>query len=289
VDRLPLVGGVRLIGHGDSLPADTVGGVAEAPFTRDPTYRPIVGVARGVFAGLGIRFDIVGEQNIPLTGGALLAMNHTSFLDFALGGKPADLRGKRLVRFMAKDSVFSHPVAGPLMRGMRHIPVDREHGSQSFRDAVRYLKAGELVGIFPEATMSRAMDVKDIKTGAVRIAIAADVPLIPMCILGGARILSYGHRDLSRGVTVAITVGEAMHPKRGEDTDALTEQLRSRMRELLDETVARYPYEGSPWWIPARLGGSAPTLEEAEVLDEEARAAKAAKRAAKAAKKGGGT
>jgi hypothetical protein len=69
----------------------------------------------------------------------------------------------------------------------------------------------------------------------------------------------------------------------------LTEQLRSRMRELLDETVARYPYEGSPWWIPARLGGSAPTLEEAEVLDEEARAAKAAKRAAKAAKKGGGT
>lgn len=255
--------------------------MAEVPFRRDPTYRPIVAFAKGVFGTLGIRFDIVGADNIPASGGALLAINHTSFLDFALAGVPADRHGKRLVRFMAKDSVFSHPIAGPLMRGMRHIPVDREQGSQSFRDAVRYLKAGELVGIFPEATMSRAMDIKDIKSGAVRIAVAADVPLIPMCVFGGARILSYGHKDFSRGTTVAITIGEAMHPKRGEDADVLTAQLRSRMRELLDETVARYPYEGSPWWVPVRLGGSAPTLEQAEEIDREARAARAAKKATK--------
>lgn len=259
--------------------------VATAPFEHDPTYRPIIGVARGVFAGLGIRFDIVGEDNIPREGGALLAMNHTSFLDFALGGMPAHLRGKRLVRYMAKDAVFRHWLGGPLMRGMRHIPVDREHGSQSFRDAVTYLKAGELVGIFPEATMSRAMDIKEIKTGAVRIAMAAQVPLIPMCILGGARLLSYGHRDFSRGTVVAITVGEAMHPTRGQDAEALTVELRARMRDLLDQTVARYPYDGSPWWIPARLGGSAPTLEQAEVLDQQARERKAAKKAAKGVKK----
>ena len=242
-------------------------------------------VAKGVFGSLGVRLDVVGAENIPLEGGALLAMNHTSFLDFALGGVPADLRGKRLVRYMAKDGIFRHWLGGPLMRGMHHIPVDREHGSQSFRDAVTYLKAGELVGIFPEATMSRAMDIKDIKTGAVRIAIAANVPLIPMCIFGGARILSYGHRDLSRGTPVAITVGEAMHPRRGDDAEALTVELRDRMRELLDQTVARYPYEGSPWFVPARLGGSAPTLEQAEVLDQQARDRRAAKAAAKGAKK----
>lgn len=259
--------------------------MAEAPFRRDPTYRPIIAFAKGVFGSLGIRFDIVGLDNIPESGGALLAINHTSFLDFALAGVPADRRGKRLVRFMAKDSVFSHPIAGPLMKGMRHIPVDREQGSQSFRDAVRYLKAGELVGIFPEATMSRAMDIKDIKSGAVRIAIAADVPLIPMCVFGGARILSYGHKDFSRGTCVAITIGTPMHPKRGDDAEALTEQLRTRMRELLDETVARYPVEGSPWWVPVRLGGSAPTLEQAEEIDRQARAARAAKKAAKAAGK----
>jgi 1-acyl-sn-glycerol-3-phosphate acyltransferase len=259
--------------------------VADAPFRRDPTYRPIIGVARGVFGGLGIRFDVVGEENIPLTGGALLSMNHTSFLDFALGGEPANRRGKRLVRYMAKDAIFRHWLGGPLMRGMRHIPVDREQDSQSFRDAVRYLKAGELVGIFPEATMSRAMDIKDIKSGAVRIAIAAAVPLIPMCIFGGARLLSYGHRDFSRGTTVAITVGEPMHPKRGDDAEVETAELRRRMRELLDETVARYPYEGSPWFVPARLGGSAPTLEQAQVLDQQARERKAAKAAARGAKK----
>lgn len=280
-----LTGRVAGIGHGHSLPADSVGCVATAPFRRDPTYRPIIGVAKGVFGGLGIRFDVVGEENIPLEGGALLAMNHTSFLDFALGGEPAYRRGKRLVRYMAKDAVFKHWLGGPLMRGMRHIPVDREQGSQSFRDAVTYLKAGELVGIFPEATMSRAMDIKEIKTGAVRIAMAANVPLIPMCILGGARMLSYGHRDFSRGTVVAMTVGEAMHPTRGQDAEALTVELQTRMRELLDQTVERYPYEGSPWWIPARLGGSAPTLEQAEILDQQARERKAAKKAAKGVKK----
>ncbi|MFM9049156.1 MAG: 1-acyl-sn-glycerol-3-phosphate acyltransferase, partial [Actinomycetota bacterium] len=94
-----------------------------------------------------------------------------------------------------------------------------------------------------------------------------------------------GHKDFSRGTTVAITVGEAMHPKRGDDTDELTEQLRTRMRELLDQTVARYPYEGSPWWVPVRLGGSAPTLEQAEEIDRQARAARAARKAAKGAGK----
>lgn len=246
----------------------------------DPTYRPIIYVARGVFRALGIKFDIVGEENIPLTGGAVLAINHTSYLDFALGGKPAYLRKKRLVRFMAKDAVFRHKVGGPLMRGMKHIPVDRDAGSQAFREAVRVLKAGELVGVFPEATMSRAMDIKEIKSGSVRMAMAADVPLIPMCVFGGARLLSYGHKDFSRGTTVAITVGEPMVVKRGQDAEALTTELSDRMRALLDQTVARYPYTGSPWYVPARLGGSAPTLAEAEVIEARVREERAARKAA---------
>lgn len=223
------------------------------------TYRPVIVFAKSVFAGLGIRFDIVGAENIPARGGAVIAINHTSFLDFALAGIPADRRGKRLIRFMAKQSVFRHPVAGPLMRGMKHIPVDRAAGAEAFDAAVAALRAGELVGVFPEATMSRSMDIKGIKSGAVRMAQAADVPLIPMCVFGGARILSYGHRDLSRGTRVGITVGAPLPMT--DDADADTVALRERMRELLDETVARYPFEGSPWWVPQRLGGSAPPLE----------------------------
>jgi len=245
----------------------------------DPVYRPIVLTARTLFTGLGLRFDVVGEQNIPRTGGAVLAINHTSYLDFALGGVPADRVGHRLVRFMAKDGIFKHPVAGPLMRGMRHIPVDREAGSAAFRDAVSALKAGELVGVFPEATMSRSLEIKGIKNGAVRMARTANVPLIPMIMFGGHRLLSYDRKDFSRGKPIAMTVGEPLPVPKGADPDALTEELHARMAALLDETIARYPDKPpGAWWIPARLGGTAPTLAEAEAIEERVRAEKAARR-----------
>ena len=67
----------------------------------EPVYRPIIYTAKGLFAALGLKFDIVGLENIPREGGAVLAINHTSYLDFALAGIPADRRGHRLVRFMA--------------------------------------------------------------------------------------------------------------------------------------------------------------------------------------------
>lgn len=226
-----------------------------------------------------MKFDIVGLEHLPLSGPALLAMNHTSYLDFVLGGYPSYLRGRRLVRYMAKDAIFQHPVGGPLMRGMKHIPVDRDAGTAAFRDAVDYLKRGELVGIFPEATMSRSLEIKEIKNGAVRIARSGNAPLIPMIIFGGQRLLSYGHRDFSRGRTVSITVGEPLPVPRGVDADELTTQLHDRLATLLDETIARYPDKpAGAWWIPARLGGSAPTPEQALVIEEQVRASKVAKK-----------
>lgn len=247
----------------------------------DRVYRPIVFGAQAFFTGLGLKFDIVGEENIPREGGAILAINHTSYLDFALAGMPAHRVGHRLVRFMAKDGIFKHPVAGPLMRGMKHIPVDRDAGSAAFRDAVAVLKSGELVGVFPEATMSRSFEVKEIKNGAVRMARAADVPLIPMIVFGGHRLMSYGRRDFSRGKPICITVGEPMPIPRGVSADVVAEDLRSRLVELLDETIARYPAKpAGAWWIPQRLGGTAPTPEEALEIEERVRAERAAKKAA---------
>lgn len=251
----------------------------------EPLYRGIVTAFKGVFRGLGMNLDIEGVDNIPATGGAILAINHTSYLDFALGGVPADRRGRRLVRFMAKDAIFRHPVAGPLMRGMKHIPVDRDAGSAAFRDAVDAAKSGELIGVFPEATMSQSLEIKELKNGAVRMARAAKVPLLPMIIFGGHRVLGYDVRDFSRGRTICMTVGEALEIPKGANPDELTVALQDRLRELLDETIERYPDkpEGAPW-IPQRLGGSAPTLEEALAMEEERRARKQAERAAKAAR-----
>lgn len=219
-----------------------------------------------------MKLDVVGAENIPRTGGAVIAINHTSYLDFALGGIPADMNGRRLVRFMAKDAIFRHPVGGPLMRAMKHIPVDRDAGSASFREAVSYLKAGELVGVFPEATMSRSFEVKELKNGAVRMARAANVPLIPMIIFGGHRLLSYGVKDFSRGKPICITVGEELPVPKGVDPDVTNALLQQRLAELLDQTIARYPdQEPGAWWLPARLGGSAPTPEEALAIEERKR------------------
>jgi 1-acyl-sn-glycerol-3-phosphate acyltransferase len=245
----------------------------------DPLYRGIVVTAKGLFKGLAIDVDVVGAENIPLEGGALLAINHTSYLDFALGGIPADLRGRRLVRFMAKDSIFRHKIAGPLMRGMKHIPVNRDAGSQAFRDAVSALKAGEIVGVFPEATMSRSLDIKELKSGSIRMAKVAKVPVIPMIIFGGHRILSYGVKDFSRGKQVCITVGKPLEFDPGMDADQANELLSDTLKALLAQTIERYRDKpAGAAWIPARFGGSAPTLAEAEVIESEVRAAKQLKR-----------
>lgn len=230
-------------------------------------YRPVIVLAKTFFASLGVRLDVVGAENLPLTGGAVVAINHTSYLDFAFAGIPADMHGKRMVRFMAKQSVFRHPIGGPLMRGMKHIPVDRAHGAAAYDEAVRYLQRGELVGVFPEATMSRSFEIKACKTGAVRMAREAGVPIVPLIVFGGQRILWYGHRDFSRGHDVAITAGEQWRPDPEKSDADQTEVLRSQLQVLLDATLARYPIPDDltgAWWLPQRWGGTALSLEEAE-------------------------
>jgi len=216
----------------------------------DLVYPPVITAARAAFRTLGIHFDIVGAQNIPSTGGAVLASNHVSYLDFLFCGFAAR---PRLVRFMAKEAVFRHPVSGPLMRGMHHIPVDREAGIASFRAALAALNEGEVVGVFPEATISTSFAIKELKTGAVRLAMATGTPLIPMITFGGQRLFTKGRpKDWSRGRTIAMTIGEPMIVNRGDDSEVATNALRARLTELLTATVARYPDrpESGGWWLP---------------------------------------
>ena len=230
----------------------------------DSLYRPLVMATKGLFHALGLKFDVVGQQNMPATGGAILAINHISYLDYTFAGLPPDRAGHRLVRYMAKDGIFKHPIAGPPMRAMGHISVNREAGSEAFRAGVRLLQGGELLGVFPEGTMSRSFDLLPFKSGAVRMAAMAQAPIIPMITFGGQRILGYEHRDLSRGKTIAITIGDPIHIERRGDAHAQTDDLRAVMTRLLDETVARYPKPAGQdlWWVPARLGGTAPTPEQ---------------------------
>ncbi len=249
---------------------------------RDISYPPIILTAKGLFKALGLRFQLSGTEHVPTEGGALLAFNHVSYIDFVLGGFAAQ-PSKRLVRFMAKREVFDHAIAGPVMRSMHHISVDRNDGGGSLEEALRYLQAGEVVGIFPEATISRSFEVKELKSGATRIAAQAGVPLIPVVLWGTQRLMTKDHpRDFSRGKTIGIRVGEPMLPT-GEDPTAETLELHGRLSALLDEAIDAYPSEEQPpgsWWLPASRGGSAPTPERAAELDAEEKAARAARKKA---------
>jgi 1-acyl-sn-glycerol-3-phosphate acyltransferase len=254
---------------------------------RDVTYPPIIVTAKTAFRALGQRFRMAGTEHVPREGGVLLAFNHVSYLDFIYGGLAANPSG-RLVRFMAKREIFDHPVAGPVMRSMHHIEVDRGEGVASFHTAVELLRAGEAVGIFPEATISRAMELKEFKTGAVRIAAEAGVPLVPVILWGTQRMMTKDHpRDFSRGKTISLRVGEPLHPT-GSNPVGDTAELKARMSTMLAEVIDDYPAEEQPpgaWWVPASHGGSAPTLTEAAALDAAEKRERARKRAEKRAKK----
>ena len=253
----------------------------------DLTYPPIIAVAKTAFRVLGQNFQTTGTEHVPRQGGVMLAVNHIGYVDFVYGGLAANASGRK-VRFMAKRELFDHAYTGPLMRSLHHIEVDRGAGLESYRTAVDYLRSGEVVGIFPEATISRAMELKEFKTGAVRIAAEAGVPLVPVILWGTQRMMTKDHpKDFSRGKTITISVGAPLHPT-GEDSVAETAELKAVMMRMLEEAIASYPAAEQPpgsWWVPARLGGSAPTLEEAERLDAEEKRERAAQRRAKLAAK----
>ncbi len=248
-------------------------------------YPPVIAAAKIMFRVLGLKIKVVGHENIPATGGAVISCNHVSYLDFIFAGLGANPAG-RLVRFMAKKEVFDHRVSGPLMRGMHHIPVDRDNGASSYIAALKALKSGETVGVFAEATISQSFTVKEIKSGAVRMAVAAKVPLIPMAVWGTQRLWTKGRkrRLWQRGTPILILVGEPMHPTRGDDYDQVTKELHDRMQELVDRAQSEYPVDGTgQWWQPAHLGGTAPTPEQAEALDAAEREERAARKARKEA------
>ena len=121
---------------------------------RDFTYPSVILTAKGLFKVNGMKFQKSGGEHIPRKGGAILAANHISYVDFIFDGFAAQPSG-RLVRFMAKKDAFDHKISGPIMRSLHHISVDRENGQASYDMAVEYARAGEIVGIFPEATISR--------------------------------------------------------------------------------------------------------------------------------------
>lgn len=191
---------------------------------------------------------------------------------------------RRHIRFMAKRDAFDTPVVGALLRGMGHISVDPAAGARAYADAVRALSLGELVGVFPEGGVSASFTVRDLKTGAVRMAQEAGVPIVPIAVWGGHRLLTKNRRP-SLGeawrIPVSFAVGAPLRVRGGEDPQRATDLLHTTLQDLVDRAQNGYPEPGAGrWWQPAHLGGTAPTPAEAAVTEAERQRRKAAARAA---------
>ncbi|MEX1178344.1 MAG: lysophospholipid acyltransferase family protein [Nitriliruptor sp.] len=215
------------------------------------------------------RFAVDGLGHVPEVGGAVLASNHTSFWDFFTVGRAPYLGWGRPVRILAKGSLFRAPVFGFLMRRAEHIPVHRGSGTDALAGAVRALEVGELVLVLPEQTISPSLELLAFKTGAARMAAAAGVPLIPTVSWGSHRFHTVGRRPRwSWRLPVIVRYGEPLYPQPDDDPVAVTAELRRRVDALLAEAQTTYA-DGAPrgaWWVPARLGGGAPSAAEGETI-----------------------
>ncbi|MBY5164244.1 lysophospholipid acyltransferase family protein [Salsipaludibacter albus] len=230
-------------------------------------YRTAAGAALGLFALQRWDLRTTGLDNVPRTGGVVVAANHMSFWDFFLVGAGPYRAWGRPARILAKQSLFDTPVFGPIMRSAGHIPVRRGRGRAAYTDAVAALGRGELVMVLPEATISPALDLLDFRAGAARMAIAAGVPLVPAISWGSHRFHTVKHGPTPRWrLPVTVDYGEPLHPGPDDDPREVTAELHARMQVMFDAAVRDYP-DGTPagaWWVPARFGGGAPTPEQAD-------------------------
>jgi 1-acyl-sn-glycerol-3-phosphate acyltransferase len=225
----------------------------------EPFYRFGELVVPSLVAMNGTNFTFHGLENIPERGGALIAQNHTSYLDWLPPLFAARERGRRMY-FMIKSEMADVKAVNYVIKHARLIPVDRRHGHDAFEVAVQRLRDGELIGMHPEATISRSFELREFKTGAARMALDAQVPIVPLIVWGAQRIWPKDHpkKVFRNKVPVTVAAGRPL-PPRGS-AEELNVALREAMNALLYRVQEEYPHpEGSigcrdDWAAPRRTG-----------------------------------
>jgi 1-acyl-sn-glycerol-3-phosphate acyltransferase len=244
----------------------------------EPVFRMLELAGRTAVRATGTRITYQGLEHIPASGGAVVAINHTGYLDFLPAALAAMYR-KRRMRFMIKAEMDDVKIVHLLIKHTKTIPVDRRAGADAYGVAVQRLRDGEIVGVYPEATISRSFELKDFKSGAVRMAQEANVPIVPLIVWGAQRVWTKDHpKNVGRKkIPITVAVGPGFEPS--ESVDAAMAQLREAMTALLYQAQAGYPHPAGEYWVPRRLGGGAPTLEEASAIEEAELSERARRRA----------
>lgn len=144
----------------------------------EPIFRTLEIAGRAAVRATGTRISYVGLDNVSTFGGAVIAIDHTGYLDFLPAALAAMYRRRRL-RFMITSETQRVKIVNFLIRHSNTIPLDRRAGAYAV--AVERLREGELVGVYPEATISRSFGL------ASRMALEAQVPIIPLVVWGAQR------------------------------------------------------------------------------------------------------
>ena len=209
------------------------------PCRRNPVWYGLQLLAQALFP-VWFRMRARGVEHVPERGGALLVINHQSFLDPLLVGMPLS----RPVSYLARDSLFRVPVVGWLLRHTYVFPVNREAAStSSIREAVRRLQHGFLLGIFPEGTRGEGEGVRELKPGFVAMVRRSRRPVVPVAV-SGTHAAFPRDRVLPRPRRVYVVYGKpissaAIEPLCGHGREQnLIELVRDRMIECLDEAEA---------------------------------------------------
>ena len=209
------------------------------PYRRNLVWRGLQMLAAATFP-IWFRIRTRGIERVPERGGALLVINHQSFLDPLIVGVPLP----RPVSYVARDTLFEVPIVGWILRHTYVFPVNRESASTaSIREAVRRLKHGFLLGIFPEGTRGEGSGIQELKPGFVALVRRTRLPVIPVAVTGTHDAFP---RDkmFPRPKRVYIVYGEPISSTqlepfcgRGQE-QALIELVRERMIGCLYEAEA---------------------------------------------------
>jgi CMP/dCMP kinase len=139
------------------------------------------------FFGMMLKFlnqyKIYGIQNVPKSGGVILASNHASYLDPPAVG--AGSRKVRMTHFMARDTLFRRPLMGAFLRRVGVIPLDRERGDiKAMKTAIQLLRDGASVALFPEGTRSENGELQPAKPGIGFLVAKGEAPVVPVYVHG---------------------------------------------------------------------------------------------------------
>jgi 1-acyl-sn-glycerol-3-phosphate acyltransferase len=207
-------------------------GAQRAPQMFPPWVLEVVRSATHSLSRILWRIDYKGTENIPLKGGMIVAANHQSYIDpFWIG-----VQIKRPLRFLAWSESFDWPVVGKLLGLLGAWPLEIERSDPTaIRRSLQWLRGGGAVVIFPEG--GRCLPdgaLMRFKNGAVRMALEANVPILPVTIRGAHHVWPKGYR-VPHLAKVEIVYHPLHHitPRAGEDTRAFARRESDRLAEII--------------------------------------------------------